>query len=71
MFNFKISSYLVSLDPPPTLANQIILQLSKSPIDNKLMNDLLTTKELRKTWFKEGENDAITFLNSKILNSRI
>ena len=65
MFNFKISSYLVSLDPPPALANQIVLQLSKSPIDTKLMNDILTTKELRKTWFKDGENDAITFLNSK------
>ena len=65
MFNFKISSYLVSLDPPPALATQIVLQLSKSPIDTKLMNDILTTKELRKTWFKDGENDAIIFLNSK------
>ena len=66
MFNFKISSYLVSLDPPPTLANQITLQLNQSPVDNKLMNDLLTTKELRKSWFKDGENDAIVFLNSKL-----
>ena len=71
LFNFKISNYLGSLDPAPTLANQITLQLSQSPVDNKLMNDLLTTKELRKAWFKDGENDAMVFLNSKILNSSI
>lgn len=65
MFNFKIVNYLLLLDPPHNLTNQITIQLNQSPIDNKLINQLSKSKELRKEWFKDGENDAITFLNTR------
>lgn len=66
LYNYKINQYLLNLNKPQELTSQIKCVLQKRPMNIEVSQEILKNKELRKTWWEDGENDAKQYLNSRI-----